>query len=148
MSNLMIVDDDLDVLEKFKVILWAKGHVVVTANSGVLALDILDSNQPLDLMITDVTMPGLNGLNLARMARTRRPRLKILYLSSGDDDAQVARDQGDRLGKMLTKPIQSQELAREVEGALAAPSSGPHRSGENAQLPYRSESLTTREANP
>jgi CheY-like chemotaxis protein len=133
MCNLILVDDDQGVLDLLKVFLRAGGHSVITANSGVPALDILDSDQPLDLMLTDVTMPGLNGFNLARMARIRRPGLKILYLSGGDENAQIARDQGDRLGKMLTKPIQSQELAREVEAALVAPSSEPHRSGANAQ---------------
>jgi CheY-like chemotaxis protein len=120
MSHLMIVDDDEDVLGLHEIFLKADGHTVVTANSGLPALDILDSDQRVDLMITDVMMPGLNGFNLARMARSRRPLLKILYLSGSLEDAQVARDGGLRLGKLLNKPILAQDLRREVHEALAA----------------------------
>jgi CheY-like chemotaxis protein len=120
MSHLMLVDDDEDILAIYKIFLRAGGHTVVTANAGLPALDILDSDQRLDLMITDVMMPGLNGFNLALMARMRRPALKILYLSGGCDSADVAGDRGARLGKLLSKPILANDLCREVDEALAA----------------------------
>ena len=119
MSALLIVDDDQDILDIFEAFLTAEGHSVTTANCGLPALDILDSDQRLDLMITDVIMPGLNGFCLARMAKTRRPSLKILYLSGDCENAQVSRDQGVRLGKLLNKPILARDLTREVEDALA-----------------------------
>jgi CheY-like chemotaxis protein len=122
MSDLLIVDDDQDILDLFKTFLTAEGHAVITANCGLPALDILDSSQQIDLMITDVIMPGLNGFCLARMAKTRRPLLKILYLSGNCENAEVSRDQGVRLGKLLNKPILVQDLRREVENALACAS--------------------------
>lgn len=121
MSNLLVVDDDQDILDILERFLESSGHAVITANCGLPALDILDSDQQLDLMITDVIMPGLNGFSLARMARSRRPALKILYLSGSGGNAQVSRDRGDLLGKLLSKPISSLELGREVEEALARP---------------------------
>jgi CheY-like chemotaxis protein len=121
MSNLLVVDDDQDVLDTIKTFLEPSGHAITTANCGLPALDILDSNQELDLMITDVVMPGLIGFSLARMARTRRPWLKILYLSGGGENAQVCREQGSLLGKLLNKPISALDLRREVEDALALP---------------------------
>jgi CheY-like chemotaxis protein len=119
MYSILIVDNDKDIIDIFQETLTAAGHAVVTANCGLQALDILDSDQPLDLMLTDVVMPGLNGFNLARMARMRRPLLKILYLADGGETGEIIRDRGIRLGKLLTKPIPLQELTREVEDALA-----------------------------
>jgi CheY-like chemotaxis protein len=121
MSNLLIVDDDQDVLDIIERFLKPTGHAIITANSGLPALDILDSSQPLDLMITDVIMPGLNGFSLARMAKSRRPSLKILYLSGSGEHGQVSRDPGYLLGKLLRKPISARDLSREVEDALARP---------------------------
>lgn len=118
MAAILIVDDDEDVLNILRSSLTAAGHDVVSAGSGVDALNILDSKTPPDLLVTDIIMPGLNGFNLARMARTRRPSLKILYLTGFHEMAITLRDKGDRLGKLLTKPILPDDLAYEVTQAL------------------------------
>jgi CheY-like chemotaxis protein len=120
MSTVMVVDDDPDVLTTLSTILKNAGHTVIEAASGVEALDLLDGNASLDLLLTDVIMPGLNGFNLARMARTRRPSLKILYLTGWFQTAETMLDQGEKYGKLLTKPILPDDLRREVRSALTA----------------------------
>ena len=117
MSDLLIVDDDPIELAYLEATLSAGGDRVYTANGGHRALDILDSRRRLDLMVTDVMLPGLNGFNLARMARMRRPMLKIIYLSTADG-ALFAREQGAKLGRLLHKSIEPQDLQREIENAL------------------------------
>ena len=119
MAHIMVVDDDPDILALTEEILRTAGHDVVRAPGGLAALDILDGRRPLDLLVTDVMMPGLNGFNLARMAKARRPGLKILYLSGYSEAEHVTRDRGVRFGKMLSKPIQPVELRREVAAALS-----------------------------
>src|ERR1051325_7381629 len=105
MATILLVDDDTDVLDTLAAIVRAAGHSVIKAANGVMALDVLDGDAPIDLMVTDVIMPGLNGFNLARMARMRRAALRVLYLTGFHDAVTAMRDQGEKYGKMLTKPI-------------------------------------------
>jgi two-component system, cell cycle response regulator CpdR len=121
MAAILLVDDDPDILNILDFTLTAAGHQVTRAQDGVAALNILDNSKGKfpDLMLTDVIMPGLNGFNLARMARTRNPFLKILYLTGFHEMAITMRDHGDRLGKILMKPIMPDELAKEISETLA-----------------------------
>lgn len=119
LASILLVDDDPDALSIFSGILVSAGHAVVSVRSGLAALDALDAGGRFDLLLTDVIMPGLNGLNLARMMRLRRSSLKVLYLSCECDA--VERDQGERHGKLLEKPIMPSRLRREVSAALGSP---------------------------
>jgi two-component system, cell cycle response regulator CpdR len=124
LAALLIVDDDAEVLEALSAVLTIAGHEVERAAGRLLALDILDRGKPLDLLLTDVIMPGLNGLNLARMTRLRRADIRVLYISGFNELEKILQDDGPRLGKLLSKPIMPADLQREVEEALAAPPSG------------------------
>jgi two-component system cell cycle response regulator CpdR len=120
MAAILVVDDDQDVLNILSATLTMAGHEVTSAANGVAALDAIDREGHIsyDLMLTDIIMPGLNGFNLARMARSRQPFLKILYLTGFHEMAITMRDRGDRLGKLLTKPILPDQLELEVTEAL------------------------------
>jgi CheY-like chemotaxis protein len=120
MPTVMVVDDDADVLATLGSILKGAGYSVLEAGNGIEALDLLDRGDPLDLLLTDVIMPGLNGFNLARMARSRRPSIKILYLTGWFQTSETMLDQGEKYGKLLTKPILPDDLRREVGAALTA----------------------------
>ena len=81
MAALLLVDDDADVLDALASALASMGHTVARASGGLAALEIIDRQEPVDLLLTDVVMPGLHGFNLARMAILRRPDIRILYMS-------------------------------------------------------------------
>ena len=91
---------------------------LLKAGSGTAALDILDGKTDVNLMVTDIVMPGLNGFNLARMARMRRVAIKILYMTGFNEQSAATRDAGERLGKLLLKPIRAADLCKEVDAAL------------------------------
>lgn len=118
MPTVLVVDDDPDILELLCTVLEQDGYTVERASEGIGALDILDRGR-VDLLLTDVIMPGLNGFNLARMARTRRSTLKVLYLTGYYEQAKVLRDEGEKYGKLLAKPIRPAELRKEVGAALS-----------------------------
>lgn len=78
------------------------------------ALYVFNSDAPLDLLVTDVVMPDrVNGFALARMARMKRPDLKVLYMTAFD----VPTDEAD--GKVLRKPIADEDLLAAVRACLA-----------------------------
>ncbi len=120
MAKIMLVDDDEDVRNTLARMLEGDGHEIVPAANGNEALDVLDKGEPLDLLLTDVIMPGLNGFNLARMARTRRPRIKVLYLTGYHQQTVALRDEGTKYGKLLVKPIRAADLRQEVNTALSS----------------------------
>ncbi len=79
---------------------------------------------PADLLISDVKMPGISGLELARQAKLMRPTLPIMYVSGYNADAD--RGAGPVYGVVLQKPIRPSDLLQEVDRQL---SSGPHGTG-------------------
>jgi CheY-like chemotaxis protein len=120
MATILLVDDDPDGREILACILRSGAHTVIEAAGGTDALDVLDRAEDLDLLLTDVVMPGLSGFNLARMVRMRRPALRILYVTAFADQVLTMRDAGEKYGKLLMKPIHADELLKEVDTALAA----------------------------
>jgi CheY-like chemotaxis protein len=118
MANILVVDDDHDVLETLASALSREGHSVTSVSSGIEALDRIDRGLTLDLLLTDVVMPGLNGFNLGRMVHMKRPSVAILYLTGYSEQAVAMQDAGDKYGRLLTKPIWPADLAREVQAAL------------------------------
>jgi CheY-like chemotaxis protein len=125
MATIMVVDDEPDIVTTLAELLRSAGHQVVEAGGGLAALTILEEGRPLELMMTDIIMPGLNGFNLARMAKTWRPRLKILYLTGFAETEIAARDTGLRYGKILRKPIRAAALFAEVDAVLEAEAAAP-----------------------
>lgn len=100
--------------------LRSAGFVVSLAPDHHLALQILDGPEPLDLLITDVVMPGgINGFALARMARMRRLELSVLYVTGYDQPME------EGIGKVLRKPISLDTLVAEARNALAGPHGPP-----------------------
>ena len=78
------------------------------------ALPILQGGEPVDLLVTDVGLPGLNGRQLAEVARQRRAGLKVLFMTGYAKEAEVRGDFLDDGMDLLTKPFTIDELAQRV----------------------------------
>src|SRR5947199_6605462 len=83
---------------------------VITADSGEDALEILAKNEPIDLLISDVVMPGMDGPTMVREARLSRPELKILFMS-GYAEEQLRKSIDIENVNFLPKPFSVVELA-------------------------------------
>lgn len=95
------------------------GHLVLEADGGEDAIAVSDAFfGPVDLLLTDVRMPGLGGFELAARLRERRPGLRVLYVSGYAGGSPAARSEGALL---LAKPFRARELAETVRHALAEP---------------------------
>ncbi len=112
--TMLIVDDDPLVLEVVAAVLAEPGYHVVTAGDGYEAIRLL-ADRHFDLMITDIKMPGLDGVQLGIQAKLMRPRLHIIYITAFADAAQKA-----EYGMVLEKPIRAAELVKTVRQEMAA----------------------------
>ena len=120
-ADILVVDDDDAFCYVAAKVLRDAGHCVAAAPDHRLALQILEGSLPLDLLITDLVMPGhVNGFALARMARMRRRGLKVIYMTAYDDlPAEEA------FGKILRKPFPLELLPLEVARVLAESGNSP-----------------------
>jgi signal transduction histidine kinase/CheY-like chemotaxis protein len=108
--KLLFVDDDFLISLSTAALLEDLGHEVVKASSGAAALEVLQSDKPVDLLITDYAMPGMTGVQLAEAARKLRPDLPIL-LATGYADLPT-RTKLDL--PRLSKPYQQRQLAERI----------------------------------
>jgi CheY-like chemotaxis protein len=117
--TVLVVDDEDGVRALACEILELLGYRVLAAEGAIPALEVLEREQP-DIMLFDYAMPGMNGAELARIARRRYPETPIIFASGYADTAQVeAALGGDAV--ILRKPFDMETLARTVAGLLAAP---------------------------
>jgi len=115
--RVLLVDDDSAVREVTAGILGDLGYGVIEAESGGAALELIDSGEPFDLILLDFAMPGMNGAEVAREARARRPGVPILFVTGYADTAALG-DAGE--DAIVRKPYVERELAAKVRAALGA----------------------------
>ncbi len=97
------------------------GYHVLQASDAETALEVVDSPEPIHLLLTDIVMPGeMDGRDLARVAVTRRPTLRIL-LTSGFPVARWGGSTQPTGGRLLSKPYRKEELRRAVRDVLDDP---------------------------
>ncbi|WP_218014871.1 histidine kinase famiy protein [Teichococcus rhizosphaerae] len=121
-EHILVVDDREEVAELARAILEDFGYTVLVAGNGREALEVLDRAGRVDLLFSDLIMPGgMNGVMLAREARRRQPKLKVL-LTTGYAEASLERsDAGGSEFDVISKPYGRLELARKVRLILDGP---------------------------
>ncbi|HEY1411296.1 MAG TPA: response regulator, partial [Rhodopila sp.] len=119
-KRVLLVDDEAMVRETLAASLEDAGYTVLTAADGSQALDLLRSPAPIDILITDLSMPGMDGLALIQQARYQRPALPAVLLTgyAGNDQAEGG-PQGDTY-TLVRKPVTGQQLAVRIASVLAA----------------------------
>ena len=108
---ILVVDDDGQVLEGTSEIVAALGYEVISARSGTEALSIIRNDTAIDLLFTDISMPGMDGWELARRSKQLRPELKVLY-TTGFSFAPVPETATLGYGPLLPKPWRPSQLHR------------------------------------
>jgi signal transduction histidine kinase len=113
----LVVDDDDAVREVTAGLLTDLGYNVVEAGSGGAALDLIERQPGISAVVLDFAMPGMNGADLARELRARRPQVPILF-ATGYADAKALTGVGEH--QILHKPFVQAELARKLSRSFAA----------------------------
>ena len=118
---ILLVEDDAMVRRYARNQLSILGYQVIDAVNGPDALDILRGHAAIDLLFTDIVMPGgMNGRQLAEAAKLLRPGLKVLYTSGYTENAVIHHGRLDPGVQLLTKPYRRHELAHWIRQALDA----------------------------
>ena len=118
MPKILLAEDD-DSLRGFLArALERAGYEVTACADGEEAVAVLD--QDWDLLLTDIVMPGIDGIEVARQAAARHPSLRIMFITGFAAVALAAGDSAPAGAKVLSKPIHLREIVTEVERMMAA----------------------------
>jgi CheY-like chemotaxis protein len=120
LRTILLVDDDLELRDVVVAILTEPGYTVLTASDGYEALRTL-VDRSVDLLITDVKMPGISGFELARQAKLMRPNLHVIYLSG---QASGLDPKGPTYGVLVHKPLRAGELLEIIEREMGVGAAG------------------------
>jgi CheY-like chemotaxis protein len=123
MARILVVDDDALVRETITLALQAEGYIVFDASDGRIALQIL-GREAVDLVISDIIMPEVDGIGLILAIQKRHPTLRVMCISGGDrmgqiDYLELAAKLGAQL--VLAKPFTSRQLLAAVTAAISLP---------------------------
>jgi CheY-like chemotaxis protein len=119
-ATVLVVEDEVIVRELVLEVLAELGLSSISADNGPAGLEILRSKQQVDLLITDIGLPGLNGQQMADAARLLRPTLKILFMTGYAETAIMGRGGLEMGMQMITKPFQIAVLAERVRSMVEA----------------------------
>jgi len=120
-ARILLVEDEEAVRAFAGRALTARGYTVYEAASGPEALELMNGmSEPVDLVVSDVVMPGMDGPTLLRELRRRQPDLKIIFMSGYAEDAFERHLPEDRNFQFLPKPFSLKELATTVKSTLEA----------------------------
>ena len=120
-ETVLVVEDDPDLRELTTWILEREGYTVVTARNGHDAMRLIRSRSKdaFDLVLTDITMPGMGGEEMAEAMGGLNPKLKILF-TSGLTDGEVSEDD-TACRQFLPKPCAPSALVRKVREVIDSP---------------------------
>ncbi len=117
-ETILLVEDDAAVRDVGARQLQDLGYTVLSAANGRQAQEVSAAGETIDLLLTDVVMPGLNGRELADLLTAARPGLKVLFMSGYADHSVVSHGVLAEGVPFVQKPFERHELARKVRQAL------------------------------
>jgi two-component system, NtrC family, sensor kinase len=119
LETVLVVEDDPEVRSLVTDTLRSLNYKVLEAPGGEAALALVHQPGPIDLLLTDVVMPGMNGRTLGEAAQQHRPHLKILYMTGYSRNAIVHQGRLDPGVALIQKPFSESALAARVHGMLS-----------------------------
>lgn len=120
MARILVIDDQDSIRRVVRRALEQDGHEVFDASDGELGMEILESHS-FNVVITDIFMPGQDGIVTLRQVRKRFPQVKVIVISGGDSTGMMdLREDAELLGavKSLPKPFNAREIMDVVRSVL------------------------------
>ena len=119
MAKIILAEDDNDMRRFLAKALQNAGYDVISFDNGLAAYQRL-REEPFELLLTDIVMPEMDGIELARRASELDPDIKIMFITGFAAVALNADSAAPRNAKVLSKPVHLRELVNEVQKLLAA----------------------------
>jgi two-component system cell cycle sensor histidine kinase/response regulator CckA len=127
-ETILLVEDEEMVRQLVARVLRDLGYEVLETSSGDEAILLSDSlDRSIDLLVTDVVMPGMSGREVAEVLAVKRPTTRVLFMSGYTDEAIVRHGVLDGVAEFIGKPFTPQELARKIRSVLEGSESGEAR---------------------
>ena len=117
-ETILLAEDDAGVRAYVSDVLRSRGFAVLEAADGAAALRIAEGAGPFEILVTDINMPGINGLELARRVRAIRPATGVLYMSGGPPELMAAWCLATVATVFLAKPFGPDALLEGVREAV------------------------------
>ncbi len=118
-ETILVLEDDPDVRELTVLQLKSLGYNVVQAHDGQSALDVINEEEKIDLLLSDVVLPGgLRGPEVAKKARETKPELSVLFMSGYTQNALDSHPELGEASLLLNKPFRKKELAEKIREAI------------------------------
>ena len=117
--SILVVEDDPQLRKTTRIQLQSENYRVVAVENGHEALRVLESDAPLDLLFTDVVLPGgMNGREIAERARALRPSIRIIYMSGYSENPIIHQGPLEKGITLIQKPFRKVDLIREIIRAM------------------------------
>jgi len=113
--SILLVENEKNLVECLELLLTIEGHSVTTAENGAEALTILKDRQNFDLLITDIWMPQMSGLQLVDELNRRKINMKVLGTSGYIDNETIAKLAESGCTNLLFKPFSTEMLLNKIE---------------------------------
>jgi DNA-binding NtrC family response regulator len=119
-ARILVVDDEPQIRSLLRSLLSGQGYQVTEAGDGVEALSLCEQGSSFDLLLTDIVMPRMDGLQLSEKIASRFPAVRVLYMSGRCEIEKVATHVRQFGFGFIKKPFEIQELSESVRSQLQA----------------------------
>lgn len=116
-TKVLVVDDDPVIAKSFDRVLSGKGYAVITAANGTEALEKI-AHEDYDMVFTDIKMPGMDGVEVARRIKAERPWLPVVIVTGYGSEANEARAKEAGVAGFLRKPLSPEMIEVSAQAAL------------------------------
>ncbi len=121
MAHILLAEDDSSMCRFLALALEKAGHTVVAKEDGLSALSALEeAKDDYDLLLTDIVMPGIDGIELSQRVTKACPEIKVMFITGFAAVAMGARNPQHENTKVLSKPFHLNDLVNQVNQLLAA----------------------------
>lgn len=140
MAHILLAEDDPSMRQFLTLALEKAGHRVTACADGLAAFYAVESiGETIDLLLADIVMPGMDGIELSQKTARAHPNIKILFITGFSAVAMDRVNAQDQAANILSKPFHLNDLVKQVDQLLHTAKAGVNKADSNAEISHESE---------